>query len=787
MDSGSELQRLRARIAQLEQTNEQLEKTNEQLEKTNERLEQDNELQQNTTLSQYLDNCHHHLFASLTVRPDISGTSVTKVDGKYYPSSLSAWGDFARLQQHQFELLEGALKDERLFPSYIGVREMQRRACETPVANEDDIKPFEHIAVEGPVMDIIRALCAKADSNSRVAALHTSRISFANHSLSIHIPVDEVIQSTTREKQRRNTSPTKRVAIEPKEIRPDRRCLREDTEGNRSIAFVVEYKAAHKLQINQVRRGLNEHLFSRAIKRRLSGKSRTDDNQALEDRSDNVLAMVLTQTFDYMIRLGLEYSYLTAGKSFIFLRVKADDPKTLYYHLADPDDEAEDEDGELNLSRTAVAQVAGFSLLALRSNLQPAKWTSEAQAELSQWPIPYSEMERESTDDEVLSQRFSLSSDPYFPEEDIDSPKQKMALRSRSACKDSEVIKKDDRDDADDADNAKDDINLPSHRKGNELSTKRKDAPSSSSSFEETSDGREQSRQYCTMDCLLGLKRGQELDAKCPNVALHRKVVGDVLHPISFDHLANLTQQQLARSLERDCEPLEMRGKYGAVGTLFRLSLTQYGYTFVGKGTIQPFVPHLEHEARVYRRLERLQGEVIPVYIGSIDLMKPYHLTARNAVRFAGHEIVHMLLMSWAGEVAVKVAKGIDAGVEAAKTLNMMKKEKVYYDDVREPNLLWNEERHRVMVIDFHSAELIAPSLAGMKRPRTSGRGNAQRPKRVTLHAKKYGEGDITRDIGQSTTSSFQSTSGDDGASASSGEVFSIKTEEVKLVMGDSI
>jgi hypothetical protein len=775
MDNESELQRLKARLAQLEQEqleqkierleqmnerleqrlkqkNEQLKQKNEQLKQKkeqlkqknehlkqkNERLERDKDPYQDTTLNQYLDNCHNLLFASLTVRPNIVDTSVTKVEGKYYPSSLSAWGDFTRLQQDQFEILEGALKDERLFLPYTGVRMMQRYACETPVANEDDMVHFEHITVEKPVADIIRALCAKADSNSTVAALHTSRIFFANHSLSIHIPTGEVIRSNTiesSEKQGHDPSPTKRVAVEPKEIRPDRRCLRQDTEGNRAIAFIVEYKAAHKLQTNQVRRGLNEDLFLRVIKYQRGTKSSTDNDQARQDRSDNMLAMVLIQTFDYMIRLGLEYSYLTAGNLFIFLHIKADDRRTLYYHLADPDTQAEDQDGELKLSKTAVAQVAGFSLLALRSNRHPAKWTSDAQAKLYQWPIPYSEREHETTDDDGSSQTFSHSSDLSFTGEDIGGPKQKLARRSRSGCKDPEVVRKDD---ADGADNANDDTNLPNHGKDNELNTKQKDASSSSSSVEETSDGMEYSRQYCTMDCLLGLKRGQELDAKCPNVASHRKAIGDVLHPISFNDLANLMQRQLASSLERDCEPLEMRGKYGAVGTLFRLSLTQYGYTFVGKGTIQQFVPHLEHEAKVYRQLEKLQGEVIPVYIGSIDLMKPYHLTARDAVRFAGHEIVHMLLMSWAGEVAVKAAKGINVEVETAKTLNLVRKEKVFHDDVREPNLLWNEERQRVMVIDFHTAKLLASKLARRKRNRTSGHGDAQSPKRVKSHRTEH-------------------------------------------------
>ncbi|RYC53877.1 hypothetical protein CHU98_g12333 [Xylaria longipes] len=707
MDSESELQRLRARIAQLEQTNERLGRTNE-------RLEQQNQLQQETTFSQYLEYCHRYLFQSFTAQPEPSGTSVTKVDGKYYPSSLRHWRRFTEEQQHQFDIIKGALKDERVFPSYIGVREMQRRACEAPVANEDDIRPFEHIAVEGPVTDIIRALCARADTNPTVASLDVSRISFANHSLSIGLPLGVIRSNTSEgaEKQRREPSPTKRVAVEPKQINPDRRCLREDSAGNHAIAFVVEYKAAHKLQASHMRRGLDEHLFASVIKRCTSTRSSADSAQALEDRSDQILAMVLTQTFDYMIRLGLEYSYVTAGKSFLFLRVKADDPKTLYYHLVDPDEEAEDENGEVTESKTAVAQVAGFSLLALRSQTRSRGWTSKAQAALYQWPIPYPEMEYETTDEEDLSRTLSRSSDPSFHEDIIDTSPRKIVLRSRS-CKDPNVCqRKDDADDPDDTSPSS--RNLWSGPSSTESRTKRKDAPSPSSSsrgssFEQTPNTRRQSRPYCTLGCLIGLKRGRELDASCPNIALHRIAPGSTAHPIDVAGLAGLMQKQLACSLDIDCEPLEMRGKYGAVGSLFKLSSTQYGYTFVGKGTIQEFVPCLAHEARVYARLAELQGEVVPVFLGSLNLTMPYDLTARHAVRFAGTKIVHMLLMSWAGEVLTKVGGLDNLAIETARSLGRVRGQGVVYNDVRELNLLWNKEQGRVIVIDFNQADLIPP------------------------------------------------------------------------------
>jgi hypothetical protein len=42
-----------------------------------------------------------------------------------------------------------------------------------------------------------------------------------------------------------------------------------------------------------------------------------------------------------MIETGLEYNKLVTGEADVFLRVKEDEPHTLYYHLAEPNIEAE--------------------------------------------------------------------------------------------------------------------------------------------------------------------------------------------------------------------------------------------------------------------------------------------------------------------------------------------------------------------------------------------------------------------------------------------------------------
>lgn len=66
---------------------------------------------------------------------------------------------------------------------------------------------------------------------------------------------------------------------------------------------------------------------------------------------------------------------------------------------------------------------------------------------------------------------------------------------------------------------------------------------------------------------------------------------------------------------------------------------------FVGKGTVPVFVRDLKHEGRIYQKRERVQGVSVPVYLEYIDLIHRYFYDV-------GVRIVHMLLMSWAGEVA---------------------------------------------------------------------------------------------------------------------------------------
>ena len=143
----------------------------------------------------------------------------------------------------------------------------------------------------------------------------------------------------------------------------------------------------------------------------------------------------------------------------------------------------------------------------------------------------------------------------------------------------------------------------------------------------------------------------------------------------------------------------------GARGALFRVTLMSHGYTVVGKGTITAYIKDLRHEAEVYRRLVALQAIHIPICLGSIDLDEPFYYDD-------GVRIMHFMLLSWAGECLdeSKTTSGTDRQTwisELVCAVNAIHQAGVLHHDIRMPNLLWNEETKRVMVIDFEAAEIV--------------------------------------------------------------------------------
>ncbi|KAK0668449.1 hypothetical protein QBC41DRAFT_347165 [Cercophora samala] len=143
------------------------------------------------------------------------------------------------------------------------------------------------------------------------------------------------------------------------------------------------------------------------------------------------------------------------------------------------------------------------------------------------------------------------------------------------------------------------------------------------------------------------------------------------------------------------------------MGWLFKLELLPYRYTFVAKGTLKGRPRRLKHKCGVYARLEILQGDVIPVHLGLVRLDRGYIIPGFEFV-------VHMVLMSWAGEKP-------SASVRDDGTQNLKREEESltdnlegrvgvdHGDDNNAAIYLWNVERCRMVIIDFDRARLFPP------------------------------------------------------------------------------
>ncbi|KAK2733728.1 hypothetical protein FQN57_001955 [Myotisia sp. PD_48] len=196
--------------------------------------------------------------------------------------------------------------------------------------------------------------------------------------------------------------------------------------------------------------------------------------------------------------------------------------------------------------------------------------------------------------------------------------------------------------------------------------------------------------QYCTQRCLSGLYSRSPLDPNCPNAHFHEKYSKNGLHPISLPELVLLMETQINKDPDC-CHPLNMEGSHGS---LFHLSLKEYGYTFVGKGTTY----NSEYEARIYQRLRQLQGTTVPVYLGDVYLRESVYFLRADCI------IIHMSLMAWGGTCLTKIeslAKRVGFKDQIKKAQEELLSAGVEHMDLEERNMLWNEEVQRVMIIDF--------------------------------------------------------------------------------------
>jgi len=673
-------------------------------EEERQRAEEADQRTQGTTFEESLKACHQHLHKALSIETDkrLTTKGFTSPRNKFYPKSLRPWDDFPEIQQRFFDDAYGFfhppdLPAPRHFNPLLYFEGLGRDLRLHKLASEADLESYERTALENMVARIITHLCEMELARARFNL--GQGITFENHINSLNDIAEEVQQHLRIRTPRASPHPSRSSSSsgsesdsKPTQTRADQFCVYKNVDDIRKLLFLVEYKPPHKLSIGNLQAGfrpmnLEDMLTAATIPNELEAR--------LQYNADKLAAAVATQTFHYMIENGLEYSYLTTGEAFVFLQVKEEDPTTLYYHLTVPGHEIDDEELESLFPQTAISQVMSLCLMAFQSEQRNHRWRRNAQKGLKKHKLDYEAILRQIPETERKLSPVSIhkgrknpnpKESPYFTRLRSKKEKEKAKAKAKTSC---------DSDKPRFGDDGYEDPDTPSKpgrgrpHAGNQTKGKGNGtAGEGNNNTNSRSGSKGRQRQYCTQGCLLGIVRGMALDERCPNVSLHRRHGNR--HAINMREFKKLVRRQLQEDLDNDCEPL---GSQGARGALFKLTLASHGYVFVGKGTVKAFVRTLLHEGGVYQRLENLQGTAVPVYLGNIDLVEWYYLDV-------GVRILHMLLMSWGGDMV----EGTTDSEEIRRTVREVRSEGVDQGDVRTANLLWNEERKRVMLIDFERA-----------------------------------------------------------------------------------
>ena len=94
----------------------------------------------------------------------------------------------------------------------------------------------------------------------------------------------------------------------------------------------------------------------------------TDLQEKFSYNADRLVAAAVTQTYSYMLESGIEYSCIITGETTVFFWIKESDSNTLYYHLAEPNEEVSAGAG-LGFQHllTAIGQLLSFCLLSFQS------------------------------------------------------------------------------------------------------------------------------------------------------------------------------------------------------------------------------------------------------------------------------------------------------------------------------------------------------------------------------------------------------------------------------------
>ncbi|KAH7176404.1 hypothetical protein EDB81DRAFT_37339 [Dactylonectria macrodidyma] len=639
-------------------------------------------------LRQYLEICHS-LRIALTVVTDpasVTQGAATNPTGRFYPRRIIPWTAFAREQEKVWDQLASSpsFSSRAAFPSQHQMDGMRSRL--RPVSSEAGLRYIERDVVELAIENLVDATCNDAILKGHLGLTGTVR--FESHtnlgatSDSLSTSMEQGSGPTSKQTNRRQAQ-----KVQGKGNRADQFCIYQASNNRYKPVVAIEYKPPHKLTREEITTGLvSEIQPDRDVI--------NQEGDGFEFAARRLTTAVITQLFSYMIGKKIQYGYVCTGEAYIFLHI-SDDPSCVYYSICIPSLDVQDED-ETRLHRTAVAQIFAFVLHAIQSPPLSQAW-HEATAKLEKWAVEFDHVLRDIPETDRKPRRVTPFKVPRW-KGFVPSP-----IRTRAQClppQDKTPYPRGGGKD-DDANGSCQPASNPAASRGRSLTTSanigssKKQEHSGNSGSQEGINNRPKilDRPYCTHECLRGLAVGGEMDESCPNFTKH----GD--EHITIDAFLIWSQHQLAtdRGCDADCAPLYLSG---ARGSLFKFCLSSHGYTLVAKGVEYMDAEPLRYEKKVYDHVRDLQGRVVPVCLGIVDLIKPYYYDCGV--------YKHFLFLSYGGESVSRGLGEVNAGAvdEILMALGRLHQYGVLHRDVAPRNVLYDKLTGRCMIVDLMVSEI---------------------------------------------------------------------------------
>ncbi|KAM0271972.1 hypothetical protein ACHAQH_008858 [Verticillium albo-atrum] len=661
-----------------------------------------------------------------------SNSETTNPAGRIFPRRIIPWGDFATKQEEIWDQVSAGhpFASQPVFPTHHQLEYV--RSLLNPVSSEVGLRDFERNVVENSVQKLVDE--AYKDVRLRTSLGLQGTVTFESHTNlggtdePISAPMEHMSISEghtgAATSAPRPPAPKSRRRARGKGGPADQFCIYRTSDGRNVPTLAIEYKAPHKLSIDEVVTGLESEIQPT---RDVINK----DGEGFPFASKSLAAAVITQLFSYMIGKGIQYGYVCTGETFVFLHIP-DDPTIVYFSVCVPNLDVLDDD-ENRLHRTAVAQVFAFILRALRATPPPLSWHDKA-AGLDTWAVEYDDVLR--TIPETVRKGKEPRASPYKPQRWRGF--ERSPIRTRSRCRppdeNADSLGDDDNDNAEAPPSPTPNRPVRSKDKGN-MSTATSSArdPGQRSKGDrrqdQTTQKTIQDRPFCTQRCLAGVAFGAVMDENCPNFEDHGA------RHIDRPEFLRLIRDQLAkdRGPDADCVPLYLSG---AVGSLFKARLSSHGYTLVAKGVESFDLALLRHENDIYDRVKPIQGKHVPVCLGRIDLILPYY--------YDGGVFEHFMLLSWAGRPLFECHGQIGkrAVVNAVTTaFRELHKLRVLHHDGKPRNILYDGGSGRVMIVDLERAEPYSCQPLGPISP------NGQARKRKRKVEKKQGKNPFTMEL----------------------------------------